>query len=69
MDNIVIKMSHINVIQLLKKSIGGEPYRFEYLDKLSVDKLEELRDVLIISYNDVIEARKFAADMIYNRRK
>ena len=67
-DTYIVKMSHICTVQMLKEGIDGERYRFEYLDNLTVDSLEDLRDELIPKYNEALEARQFAADMIYGRR-
>jgi len=70
MDNneMMIKMSHIGVINLLELKIGIEASPFEYLEKMTVEDLEKLRDELIPKYNGIVEARKFAGEMIYDRK-
>ena len=65
---VLIKMSHIGVINLLEIKIGIEASPFKHLEKMSIEELEILRDELIPKYNDVIEARKFAGEMIYDRK-
>ena len=63
-----LKMATIISIQMLEKRIGNMcPYTFETLWALDHDSLCEIRDNFIVTYNDVMEARRFAADMIYNR--
>lgn len=65
----LVKMAHIIVIQMLKKSIDNKPYTYESLESKPTEELSDLRDELIISYNQAIEDRKFVAEMIYDRRK
>ncbi len=66
-DEVMVKMSHIGVINMLELKIGIEASPFDYLDKMTLNELEILRDKLIPKYNEVVEARKFAAEMIYDR--
>ena len=68
MKNVVIKMSHIGVIQILEQAIGKyKVSSFDILDKLSINDLESMRDKLVIEYNKTIETRRFTAEMLYDR--
>ncbi|MDP8268229.1 MAG: hypothetical protein P9L97_05820 [Candidatus Tenebribacter davisii] len=68
MTNPVVKMSIIVTIQMLIEKINGNYTPFESLDAMSYADLEVYRDELIVEYNDVMEARKFGAEMIYGKR-
>jgi len=62
------KMTVIINIQTMEKAIGNiNPICFEALWRTDLDALREIQDNFIKQYNEVIEARKFAADMIYGR--
>jgi len=61
----MIKMSHIGVINMLELKLGNRVSRFEELEKMSLEELEDMRDELIPKYNKMIEDRKFGAEMIY----
>ena len=68
MENVVIKMSHIGVIQILEQAIGKyKVSSFDILDKLSINDLESMRDKLVIEYNKTIETRRFTAEMLCDR--
>jgi uncharacterized protein with HEPN domain len=64
---VYIKISTICNIQLLAEKTGTIVPDFKLLEKMSHKELADLRDRLIIGYNDNIEARRFAAEMIYKR--
>jgi hypothetical protein len=67
-DEMIIKVSHIGVINMLEKAIGKSVSSFKELEKYTLTNLEELRDNLVVEYNEVIESRKFAGEMIYDRK-
>jgi hypothetical protein len=50
-----IKMSAICVIRQLEEKVYGETTStFNYLENLSLDNLHEMRDNLIIDYNETV---------------
>ncbi len=64
-----VKMGIICNIQAMEKAIGYlDPTCFETLWSSKYADLQRIQDKLIAEYNDVIEARQFAADIIFNRR-
>lgn len=65
----MIKVSHISLINMLEEKIGKCISSFKELEKYTLENLEELRDDLVVEYNKVIEARRFAAEIIYNKNK
>lgn len=67
-DREVIKMSHICTVQQLQDAADVRQDSYEHLETLSLTDLETKRDGLIKIYNKAIKGRRFAADIIYNRR-
>lgn len=66
--NCEVRMARVCLIQSLEERIGVlDPRAFDTLWAMDYHTMGELRDKLIIEYNQVIEARKFAAEMIYER--
>ena len=64
----IMKMSIITNIQQLESAIEHmNPASFDSLWKTDYQTLTIIRDRAIVDYNTMIEGRKFAADMIYNR--
>ena len=67
-SNDVIKMSIISNIQQLESALEHmNPASFDSLWKTDYETLTIIRDKSIKAYNTMLEGRKFAADMIYNR--
>jgi hypothetical protein len=67
-DADVLKMTIVGNIQNMERYCYGEIFSdFDDLWKLSYDALIVLRDNLLVKYNDLVEARKFGAEMIYKR--
>lgn len=68
-DNVMhiqmIKMSHIGVINQLEVSLEKQATLFGTLDQKTIEELEKIRDGLIPEYNEMVKAKKFAAEMIY----
>jgi len=63
----VLKMSIIGTIQMMDekcRKIWEKELEFEKLWKFSYENLTIIRDNLIIKYNDLIEARKFGAEIL-----
>ncbi len=55
---LMIKMSHIGIINALEEKIGFPVSIFEKLEKLPLDRLEKIRNYLILEYNTIIEIKK-----------
>jgi hypothetical protein len=67
-DAEIIKVQIISNIQIMEKYCYNDiSSDFDDLWKLSYDALIVLRDNLLVKYNDLVEARKFGAEMIYKR--
>lgn len=64
-SEMMIKISHIGVINMMEDKIGKNVSSFKELEKYTLENLEELRDNLVVEYNDVIEARRFGAEMYF----
>ena len=55
MDEIIIKINHICVIQMLEEKVGEKISTYKYLEKYSIKSLEEIRDDLVKQYNQKIK--------------
>jgi len=65
-DN-VLKMSIIVTIQMMEKNclkIWEKEIEFEKLWEMDYEELAIIRDDLVVKYNDLIEARKFGAEIL-----
>ena len=63
----VLKMSIIGTIKMMDdkcRTINEKEMEFDELWKMKYEELTIIRDDLIIKYNDLVEARKFGAEMI-----
>ena len=66
--NIIENMTIICNIQAMERYIKDlQPHSFDALWAMRRPELEALQDNLVERYNLVVEGRRFAADVIYNR--